>query len=177
MFRLSTLSIVALAAFVATANADERAFGLDGSVYHLKDDKSYDKLDPDTTTERINFTIESARDLGKKCALKAVLTNNSQNTIRFLKQCFKVFSHRGGDSVCFTFGGGHQSQSIRPNTSADAMGKFDKGACAEIVGAEPYFFFGGRDPSGVAVDGLAPFEARQIFNFPDTGIIKLSKGN
>jgi len=172
----NSLSIAAaLTALVAwPANADVRAFDINGNAYNLKPDKSYQSLSSNDTDGRISFAITRGRDNGKECELSATLNNQSAHTVRYLKQCFKVFSQKGGDTVCFTFGGGRQSQSIAPQNKGDALGNFDKGTCAEIVGAEPYYFFNGRDPSSVSVDGLAPFEARQLFTFPDTGVIKIS---
>lgn len=171
--RAVTLVCIALAA--KEAAADQRAFSLDGSAYRLNDDGSYERLDSSTGDGRIGFMITKSSPRKQECGLSMQLTNQTPYTVRYVKQCLQVFSQRGGDTVCFTFGGGHDSQSIRSGESAEASGTFDKGSCDQITGAEPYYFFSGRDPSALNVDGLAPFDARQLFSFPDAGILPVSQ--
>ena len=177
--RIIVLSAIVFYGLIGNhALAEERAFGLDGTVYLLKDDGTYVRLPTGSTEGRINFHFDAAQDMqGKKCKLRLVLTNSTDQTIRFLRHRFKAFTRRENDTVGFTFGGGLRSQSIGSGETGEAESTFDKGTCEKIVDIEPYFVWDGRDPSDLHVDGIAPFDVIKLYNYPDVGVLKITHGS
>lgn len=162
-----------LVLFSGSAEAQERAFTLDGRLVELKADGTYQVVAGDNPKGMVVFSLSGGQQTGKKCVLEATLQNNTAFTVQHLKQCFKVFAKRGGETVCFRFGGGSKSDQIKPESSATATANFKKGRCDAITGAEPYFLFNGRDPSDVNLAGLAPYDARKLFHFSKAGVIPI----
>ncbi|MBI4377288.1 MAG: hypothetical protein HY549_12685, partial [Elusimicrobia bacterium] len=123
------------------------------------------------------FSLSAGQSTGSKCSLEASLTNKTTYPVQYLKQCFKVFSQRAGETVCFNFGGNNKSDQVKPSQSATAVSTFRRGACDAISGAEPHYLFEGRDPSDVNLAGLAPYDARKLFHFSKAGLIAIGRPN
>ena len=155
--------------------AEQRVFGLDGSVYHLRDDGTYVQLPTAATEGRINFHFTAAQTIrGDECELRLALTNSTDKSIRYLHQSFRVSTRRDNTYETFSFGGGLQSQSVNPGEIAEDEAIFRYGACDQITVIEPVRLNGGQNPANLHVDGMAPFDVRKLFNYPDIGVFEIS---
>ena len=161
---------IGLLLLASSVLAEERVFGLDGSVYLLQDGK-YQKLSMKEMEGRINFHFNAATNEQGQCKLRLVLTNSTKFTIRKLDHAFNIFSRRQSETIYFGFGGRTRDKVINPGSSAEYENEFEKGVCSKITGAEPYT---GRVGSGIHIDGLSESDAKRLFNYPDIGLLTIN---
>lgn len=170
------LALFLLASTVATAQ--QRAFDLTGAVYLLNEDGTYDKLSEAQQDGMINFHFDAAQDDGRKgCKLRLVMTNSTNATVRFLRIYFEVFSRRANESIGFAFGGRLPSAAIAPGGSDQYERTFEKSTCKAITGIEPDFRYGRGGADDFHVDGLSASDTIKLFNYPDMGVLKISKSS
>lgn len=152
---------------------EQRAFDLTGAVYSLKADGTYTKLPDADQTGKINFHFDAARNKGKQCVLRLVLTNSTKHKIRYMVRVFKAFTRRDNDTLWFRFGGSQDSDAVFPGEESLYERTFEKGNCEQITDIEPMLRHGTGDPQYFHVDGLSASDTKRLFNYPDVGIIKI----
>ena len=171
-FYLAAILSVTLAG-VAIA-ADQRVFGVDGSVYRLNADGTYQLLESQTLEGRINFHFNATRNNEEGCALRLVLTNSTDTTIRHLAHVFKVFSRRDNDTLWFVFGGSADSEAIRPGEIGEDERTFEKGNCEQITDIEPFLWANAGYARNFHVDGMSAYDSKRLFSYPDIGVLRIT---
>ena len=165
--------VIGLLLLASSVGAEERVFGLDGSVYLLREG-SYQKLPVADTAGRINFHFDAAQNKGEECVLRLVLTNSTDKTIRYLVHVFKAFTRRNNDTLWFRFGGSLDSDAVFPGEISEHERTFEKGDCQQIIEIEPLLRHGTDDPKYFHVDGLSASDTIRLFNYPDVGIFTIT---
>ena len=165
--------VIALTLLASQAAATEdRAFGVDGAIYRLKSDGTFEVVQAATQDGRVNLYVTAAHDEGTNCILRMKLTNKTVTVVRLLRKSFKVFTRRDNTLVSFYFGGKLASDAIVPGGTDEDDGKFEKGNCSDITGIEPETMgWSGIDPRNYHVDGMSAADSSKLLHYPDVGLI------